>query len=277
MRSLLRLDGCRLFPDNNAMTDTILVERDGDIAMVILNRPEKLNAFTKAMWERLGGIFRELAGDEALRCIVVRGAGNKAFSPGNDISEFADKRSNAQQAEAYGALMIESIKALRQCHIPTVAMINGVCVGGGLEVAGLCDIRICGETSRFGAPISKLGLVMGFHELGCLADLVGQRGALEILLEGRIMDAGEALQKGIVSRVVPDEDVEAEALATARRVADGAPLVHRWHKKFLARMSDPSPLSEDEIREAYACYDTEDFKTGYKAFLEKKKPDFKGR
>ena len=118
---------------------------------------------------------------------------------------------------------------------------------------------------------------MGYHELGCLADLVGARGALEILLEGRIIDAAEALQKGIVSRVVADDDVETEALATARRVADGAPLVHRWHKKFLARMKDSSPLSEDEIREAYACYDTEDFKTGYKAFLEKKKPDFEGR
>lgn len=259
------------------MTDTILVERDGDIATVILNRPEKLNAFTKGMWERLGGVFRELAEDDALRCIVIRGAGDRAFSPGNDISEFADVRSNPEQAEAYGALMIESIEALRACRIPTVAMIKGVCVGGGLEVAGLCDIRICGQSSRFGAPISKLGLVMGFHELGCLTDLVGPRGALEILLEGRIIDADEALQKGIVSRVVADGEVEAEALETAGRIADGAPLVHRWHKKFLARMKDSRPFSQDEIREAYACYDTEDFKTGYKAFLEKKKPEFKGR
>lgn len=259
------------------MMDHILTERDGDIATVILNRPEKLNAFTKGMWERLGEIFRELSQDEALRCIIIRGAGDRAFSPGNDISEFSDQRSNPEQAEAYGALMIESIEALRACRTPTVAMIKGVCIGGGLEVAGLCDIRICGQSSRFGAPISKLGLVMGYHELSCLTDLVGRQGALEILLEGRIIDAAEALQKGIVSRVVADGDVEAEALATARRIADGAPLVHRWHKKFLARMNDSRPLSKDEIREAYACYDTEDFKTGYKAFLEKKKPEFKGR
>jgi enoyl-CoA hydratase/carnithine racemase len=259
------------------MTDAVLVERDGDIATVIFNRPDKLNAFTKAMWERLGKVIDELSHDSGLRCIVFRGAGDRAFSPGNDISEFADERSNSAQAEAYGMLMNTAIEAIRACTIPKVAMIKGVCVGGGLEIAGLCDIRICGETSRFGAPISKLGLVMGFQELGVLRDLVGAAGALEILLEGRILDAPEALQKGIVSRVVPDEEVETEAMATARRVADGAPLVHRWHRKFLDRLADPTPLTEEEIKEAYACFDTEDFKTGYQAFLDKIKPDFKGR
>ena len=197
--------------------------------------------------------------------------------PGNDISEFANERSNSVQAEAYGMLMNTAIKAFRACSVPKVAMIKGVCVGGGLEIAGLCDIRICGESSRFGAPISKLGLVMGFKELGALRDLVGNAGALEILLEGRILEAPEALQKGIVSRIVADDAVEAEAMATARRIADGAPLVHRWHRKFLGRLADPKPLSEDEIKEAYACFDTEDFKTGYQAFLDKKKPDFEGR
>jgi len=184
---------------------------------------------------------------------------------------------NAAQAEAYGKLMHGTIAAFRACVVPTVAMIKGICVGGGLEIAGLCDIRICGESSRFGAPISKLGLVMAYPELSCLRDLVGPGVALEILLEGRIMDAPEALQKGIVSRIVPDADVETEATATARRIADGAPLVHRWHKKFLERLADPTPLSAEELKEGFACYDTEDFKTGYQAFLDKKKPQFKGR
>ena len=259
------------------MTDVVLVERDGDIATVVFNRPEKLNAFTKAMWKRLGQVVNELSLDTGLRCIVFRGAGDRAFSPGNDISEFANERSNSVQAEAYGMLMNTAIKAFRACSVPKVAMIKGVCVGGGLEIAGLCDIRICGKSSRFGAPISKLGLVMGFKELGALRDLVGNAGALEILLEGRILEAPEALQKGIVSRIVADDAVEAEAMATARRIADGAPLVHRWHRKFLDRLADPKPLSEDEIKEAYACFDTEDFKTGYQAFLDKKKPDFEGR
>ncbi len=259
------------------MPDTILVERVDDIAIVVLNRPHKLNAFTKGMWRRLGETAADLAADEGLRCVVLRGAGDKAFSPGNDISEFASERSNAEQAEAYGRLMHGTLETIRAWAVPKVAMIKGVCVGGGLEVAGLCDIRICGESSRFGAPISKLGLVMAYPELSCLNDLVGPHVAYEILLEARVFDAAEALQKGLVSRVVPDAQVEAEAMATARRIADGAPLVHRWHRKFLARLSDPKPLSNAELREGFACYDTEDFRTGYKAFLEKKKPEFKGR
>jgi enoyl-CoA hydratase/carnithine racemase len=170
-----------------------------------------------------------------------------------------------------------TIGIIRACPVPKVAMIKGVCVGGGLEIAGICDIRICGDSSRFGAPISKLGLVMAYPELSCLRDLVGPQIALEILLEGRVFDAREALQKGLVSRIVPDAEVETEAMATARRVADGAPLVHRWHRKFLARLDDPTPLSMEENREGFACYDTEDFRIGYKAFLEKKKPAFKGK
>lgn len=259
------------------MTDTVLVERADNVATVILNRPEKLNAFTKSMWKRIGEVLAELSADDAVRCIVLRGAGDRAFSPGNDISEFAAERSNAAQAEAYGELMHGTVETLRGCQTPTVAMIKGVCVGGGLEVAGLCDIRICGESSRFGAPISRLGLVMAYPEIRCLRDLVGPQVALEILLEGRIFDAVEALQKGLVSRIVPDDEVEAEAMATAQRIADGAPLVHRWHKKFLDRLADPAPLTDEERKEAYACFDTEDFKTGYTAFLEKKKPEFRGR
>jgi enoyl-CoA hydratase len=259
------------------MTDTILVERLDDIAVVALNRPHKLNAFTKDMWRRLGEVAVELAADGDLRCVVMRGAGDRAFSPGNDISEFENERANAAQAEAYGRLMHGTIEALRSWPVPKVAMIKGVCVGGGLEVAGLCDIRICGESSRFGAPIAKLGLVMAYPELSCLRDLVGPQVTYEILLEGRIFDADEALQKGLVSRVVPDAEVETEAMAAARRIADGAPLVHRWHRKFLARLEDSTPLTKAEKRETFVCYDTEDFRIGYKAFLDKMKPEFKGK
>jgi len=259
------------------MSKPIITERDGGIVTVILNRPDKLNAFTKEMWGMLGDVTRELSADDGVRCIVLRGAGERAFSPGNDISEFADERSNAEQAEAYGKLMHPTIGAMKDCPHPTVAMIHGACVGGGLEVAGLCDIRICGESSRFGAPISKLGLVMAYQELECLTALAGAQTALEILLEGRVFGAAEALEKGLVSRVVADGDVETEAAETAQRIADGAPLVHRWHKKFLRRLADPAPLSDEELREGFDCYDTEDFQTGYRAFLEKTRPVFKGR
>lgn len=261
--------------------DTVLIERgDGDdagIVTVILNRPHKLNAFTKPMWQRMGDVFRTLSADETIRCIVVRGAGERAFGPGNDISEFETERADGDQARTYGAIMNATIDALRNCPHPTVAMIHGVCVGGGLEIAGLCNLRICGDSSRFGAPISKLGLVMGYAEISCLRDLVGSARALEILLEGRVFAADEALRIGLVSRVVPDIEVAEEAMATARRIAAGAPLVHRWHKKFLTRLADPTPLDAAELDEGFACYDTDDFKTGYRAFLDKTKPDFKGR
>lgn len=259
-------------------SEHILVDRDDkDIVTITINRPEKLNALTKTMWGALGDAFTDLTGDESVRCIVLTGAGEKAFSPGNDISEFETDRSNSEQATAYGALMAKNIDAMRACRHPTVAAIRGICVGGGMEIAGLCDVRICGESSRFGAPISKLGLVMGYHEIGALKSLVGTGPALEILLEGRIFDAAEALRLGVVSRVTADDGVMTEARAAAERIAAGAPLVHRWHRKFLQRLEDPTPLSDAEIAEGFACYDTEDFQTGYKAFLEKKTPKFNGR
>jgi len=257
--------------------ELILVRREGEIATVVLNRPEKLNALTKPMWRQLGEVMRALSADDGLRCLVLRGAGDRAFAPGNDISEFATERSNSAQAKVYGAVHHEALAALAECRHPTVALIKGICVGGGLEIAALCDLRICGASSRFGIPINRLGLVAGHAEIQALVALAGRAVALEILLEGQILNAEEALRKGLVTRVVPDAEVEDEAYATARRIAEGAPLVARWHKKFLRRLADPRPLTEEERNEAYACYDTEDFQTGYQAFLAKTKPTFRGR
>jgi enoyl-CoA hydratase len=259
------------------MSDTILVKRDGAIATVVLNRPDKLNALTRPMWQRLGEAFSELSADDAVRCIVIRGAGTKAFAPGNDIAEFATERSNVEQARAYGEDMRRTIDAIGGCRHPVVAQIHGICVGGGLEIAGLADIRICGESSRFGVPINRLGLVMAYAEIGSLIALAGEATALEILLEGRVFGALEAFEKGLVTRVVPDDQVEAEALATAQRIADGAPLVARWHKKFARRLRSPEPLTPAEYDEGFACYGSEDFRIGLQAFLAKTKPEFKGR
>jgi len=259
------------------MNGEILVARDGAIAVVTLNRPEKLNALTKPMWQRLGEAFEELSADDALRCVVLRGAGEKAFAPGNDISEFARERSNVEQARAYGRIMHHTIDAIANCRHPVVAMIHGICVGGGLEIAGLADIRICGESSRFGAPIRNLGLVMGYGELGALIGLCGRSTALEILLEGRVFGAAEAKEKGLVTRVVPDDRVEEEAMAAARTIAEGAPLVARWHKKFARRLADPRPLTDTEYDEGFACFGTEDYREGVAAFLAKRKPQFKGK
>ncbi len=259
------------------MSDSILVERDGAIATVLLNRPDKLNALTKPMWHALGATVTRLSADEAVRCIVLRGAGEKAFSPGNDISEFQTERSNKAQAIEYGRVMHATARALAECRHPLVAQIHGICVGGGLEIAVLCDLRICGASSRFGAPIKNLGLVMAYPEMAPLARLVGPAVALEILLEGRIFGAAEAKDKGLVTRVVPDDQVAAEVRATAQRIAEGAPLVARWHKRFARRLQDPTPLSEAEHDECFECFDTEDFRIGYRAFLAKARPEFVGR
>jgi enoyl-CoA hydratase/carnithine racemase len=261
-------------------SDLVLTERDGgnpSIVTVTLNRPAKLNALTRGMWRDLGSTVACLAADDSVRCIVIRGAGEKAFSPGNDIAEFATDRSNKAQAIDYGHDMHGTAQALAECRHPLVAQIHGICVGGGLEIAALCDLRICGESSRFGAPIKNLGLVMAYAEMAPLVRLVGPSVALEILLEGRIFGVQEAKEKGLVTRIVPDDQVAAEARATAERIAEGAPLVARWHKKFARRLADPRPLTDSERDECFDCFDTEDFRIGYAAFLAKRGPQFVGK
>jgi len=259
------------------MTNVILTKIDDTIATVTLNRPQKLNALTRPMWRGLGDALNQLDANADVRCIIVRGAGGKAFSPGNDISEFESQRSTPAQAKDYGDDLYHGLEGLNQCNTPIVALIEGICVGGGLEIAALCDLRICGKSSRFGVPIKRLGLVMAYPEISGLLHVAGEAVTREILLEGRVFGADEALQKGLVTRVVEDTEVEREALDTAGRIAEGAPLVAQWHKKFIRRLRAKTPLSEAERDEAYECYDTVDFDIGYNSFLNKSKPQFEGR
>lgn len=259
------------------MTPAILVNREGPLASVVLNQPAKLNAMNKAMWAGLAKAMRLLSADTGVRCVIVRGAGDKAFCPGADIGEFESERSNAAQAAEYGRVIQSAIDAMWNCPHPIVAQIHGVCVGGGLLVASLCDIRICGESSRFGVPVRSLGLVEAYAEMAPLVRLAGADVALEILLEGRVFGAAEACAKRLVTRVVPDAKVAQEAHASAERIAEGAPLVARWHKKFARRLLDPRPISAEEERECYACFDTNDFRIGWAAFLAKERPRFVGR
>lgn len=259
------------------MENPVVVLREDTLAIVTLNRPDKLNALNRAMWVDLAESFEALADEPWVRCIVLRGSGTRAFSPGADISEFESQRANITQARDYGEVMRRAIAAIDGCPHPVVAMIHGVCVGGGLEVAALADLRICGESSRFGVPIAKLGLTMAYPEIEALVRLVGEAVSMEILLEGRVFDAREALAKGLVNRVVADAEVESESLATARRIAEGAPLVARWHKKFARRLRSAEPLTADEIDEGFASFGTDDFQEGRRAFLEKRKPSFEGK
>ncbi len=259
------------------MNDPIFVTRDGPIATVVLNRPEKLNAISVAMSRRLREIMEACDQDETLRCVVLRGAGGRAFSVGADIAEFEATRSSAAKAREYARVGNPAFQSVRACRHPVVALVEGLCVGGGFGLAALCDIKVCGESSRFGVPIKRLGLVESHEELEAVVRAIGAGPTLEILLTGDLIDAQAALRIGFVNRVVPDGRVEEETYAIARKVSDGAPLAARWHKRFVYDLVARRPLTAEERDVAYHCFDTEDFQIGYRAFLAKTTPRFVGR
>ena len=257
------------------MTGRVHFSKDGAIATAVIDHPARLNALSTKMWRELGETFTALSADEAIRCVVLRGAGD-AFAAGADIAAFQKERHDVESARAYGKVVHAALGALANCRHPVVALIKGPCVGGGLEIASKCDIRICGESARFGIPVKRLGLVVAYEEMQALVEIVGPAAALEVVLEGRVFGAAEAERKGLVNRVVPDAEAEKEAYETAGRIAEGAPLAARWHKKFVRRLLDPKPLSAAELEENFACFGTEDFQIGYRSFLDKTKPAFKG-
>ena len=256
-----------------------IVFSSGDgVATLVLSNPGKLNAIDSAMWIALHETFERIAADDGLRCVILRGDGDKAFAAGGDIEEFLTVRATIEDALHYhDELVAAALDAIRACPVPTVAAIQGACVGGGLEIAGCCDLRIAGESARFGAPINRLGFSMYPGEMAGLLELVGPAVLLEILLEGRILSAREALQKGLLTRIVDDEKVIDEAQASAARIAAGAPLVARWHKQWVHRLMRDEPLSADEKRAAFAFLDTTDYREGLEAFFAKRPPRFTGR
>ena len=259
------------------MSEPIYVTRDGPIATVVLNRPEKLNAMSVAMNRRLREIMEACDADLDLRCVVLRGTGGRAFCVGADIAEFEATRSSAAKAREYARLGNPALQSVRECRHPVVALIQGLCVGGGFGLAALADIKVCGESSRFGVPIKRLGLVESHEELEAVVRAIGAGPTLEILLTGDLLDARDALRVGFVNRVVPDDRVEDEAYAVARKIAEGAPLAARWHKRFVYDLVARRSLTDEERDVAYHCFDTEDFRIGYRAFLAKTTPRFVGR
>jgi enoyl-CoA hydratase/carnithine racemase len=258
-----------------AMTG-ILSERNGDIATVTLSNPGKRNALNAAMWQQLHRVMDDLHNDESLRCIVIRGAG-EVFAAGGDIEEFLTERDTYEQAMRYhGEWVGSALQSIVDCRHPTVALIQGPCMGGGFEIAGQCDLRITGKSAKFGIPVLRLGFSMAHTELTGLLALAGPATALELLLEGRILGAVEAYEKGLVTRVVDDSKVDEEAYATACRIAAGAPLVARTHKQLVRRLMKAMPLSDAEVRASYSYLDSSDYREGLAAFLEKRSPRFKG-
>jgi len=258
-----------------SQTPPVSVTRSGAVATVLLCTPGKLNALSVAHWEALRDALRDLPKQQGVRCIVIRGADGN-FAAGADISEFSSVRANVEQGVLYHEATVGgALAAIAECEVPTLALIEGACVGGGLEIACTCDMRIAGAGSRFGVPINRLGFPLAYGELTAMLGLVSRSVALEILLEGRVFGADEAYAKGLLTRIVPDVDVEKEAYAAAERIAAGSPMAARANKRWIRRLAPiQEALSEDEIRQHFAFFDSADYKEGVRAFLAKTKPQF---
>ncbi|MGY0194454.1 enoyl-CoA hydratase/isomerase family protein [Leptothrix sp. BB-4] len=248
-----------------------------DVAVLTLSNPGKLNAMSVAMWQQLRGHIDGLAERmPTLRCLIVRGEGG-TFVSGGDIEEFPAFRFEADRLRHFHEQIVgPALEALYRCDIPLVAQIERACVGGGLEIACQCDLRIAGASARFGAPIARLGFPMAPDELAGVVRVAGLATAAEILLEARLLDAPTARQRGLVHRVVADEQVADEAAATAQRIAAGAPLAARLNKRTLRLVAAQFTFTEDQ-RAALAAYASgPDHREGITAFIEKRPPRFQG-
>ena len=259
------------------MADRVIVNHKGDVAYIKLSNPAQLNVLDIHGWRSLREVVEEVSQNGEVKCVVIEGEGEKAFSAGSDIKSFLGERNTEGQVREYAEALEGALSALVNCPHPMVALISGICVGGGLEIAACCDLRICGEGSKFGAPINRLGLTMSYTELGPLVRLIGASRTLEILFGGGLITAQRAYDIGLVTTVGPDGTVREEVVATVERIGSGAPLVNRWHKKFVKNLVDAVDVTPEMKEEAYEAFQTEDYKEGIQAFLERREPKFKGR
>jgi enoyl-CoA hydratase len=252
--------------------------KDG-VGIVTFNNPEKRNAMSLEMWEGLGQALIELRDDDSVRVVVLVGAGDKAFVSGADISQFEKNRHNAAASEEYSKKSDAQRALLGSYPKPTISCIRGFCLGGGMQVAMLTDMRIAAVDSQFGIPAAKLGIAYGYEGLRNLVSLVGPSWARLIMYTGMRIDSAEALRIGLVDRVIPTEELWGETMTIATTISGNAPLAIKAAKITIAQiLKDPADRDMTAVKQiGHDCMDSEDFREGRRAFMEKRKPQFKGK
>jgi enoyl-CoA hydratase len=249
------------------------------VGVITFNNPDKRNAMSLDMWEGLGQALTALRDDPEVRVVILQGAGDKAFVSGADISQFEKNRHNAQASEEYSRKSAAQRALLADFPKPVIACIRGFCLGGGMQVAMSADIRIASDNSQFGIPAAKLGIAYGYDGLTHLVSLVGPSWARLIMYTGMRIDSAEALRIGLVDRVVPDAELWNATTEIARAISGNAPLAIKAAKITIAQvLKDPDKRDMDAVKAiGTACMDSEDFREGRTAFMEKRKPKFKGK
>ena len=256
----------------------ILLRREAAVATVTINRPAQRNAISFAMWGQLTDLTRQLDSDRDIRCLVIAGAGDEAFSAGADISDFEQYRSDSERGRVYNRAVDGLLQTVAEMGTPVISMIGGFAAGGGCELAVATDLRIAAEGSRLGIPVARLGITIGHREMYGLVNLVGKGNALYILLSGRLLGTDEALRIGLVNQVVPPDQLVEVTYKLAADIAALAPLSHAVNKQTLNQvLAKPSlDLTPDEANLPLTQFDTRDYQEGYRAFLEKRRPEFIG-
>jgi enoyl-CoA hydratase len=260
-------------------TDKMIAEKSDGIGWMIFNNPERHNAVSLDMWEAVIDIIADFEHDEAVRVVVVRGVGEKSFVSGADVSKFDDERAARNAVQRYDAVTEGAYSSLRASSKPTIAMIQGYCIGGGANLAVCCDLRICSDTAKFAIPAARLGLGYGYTRVRRLLDVVSPAFAKEIFFTARQFGAEDARIMGLVNRVLPQGELEAYVTDYARQIAANAPLTVSSIKRIVSEaLKDPTDrdlaLCERLVRE---CFESKDYAEGRLAFAEKRKPSFKGR